>query len=243
MKRPDIEKLREAVHGRDGHYVAGLSKETFDDLTDYILTLEALAGPCTVSPGPVVTELRKLHPVPPEDKRLGAWCPECGPQRMVDEDGCCLSCGGNAIGDGADDAIRALGVLTAPKPELPQGWYEPHPETMSDGAVMALTDNYAEVLITKDGRLVTAMSPQAVSVPVAAVAYAFHRAGLLPTTALKNLQILHDPDFEDDDDWWLMARIPRNGEFDPENWKYVGCFATEQLAREALAALFTTGVE
>lgn len=57
-----------------------------------------------------------------------------------------------------------------------------------------------------------------------------------------NIRIIHDPDDADpeEDDWWLQVRIPKNGKFDADNWKFVGCFATEQLAQEALAGLLPT---
>ena len=32
------------------------------------------------------------------------WCPQCGPDVDVDEDGCCGACGADATGDGADRA-------------------------------------------------------------------------------------------------------------------------------------------
>ena len=34
------------------------------------------------------------------------WCPQCGPDVDVDEDGCCGACGADATGDGADRAHR-----------------------------------------------------------------------------------------------------------------------------------------
>lgn len=38
----------------------------------------------------------------------GSWCPECGPHVGVDEDGCCASCGCQAHGKGADEALVAM---------------------------------------------------------------------------------------------------------------------------------------
>lgn len=54
-----------------------------------------------------------------------------------------------------------------------------------------------------------------------------------------NIRIIHDPDDEDpdEDDWWLQVRIPKNGEPCEGNWKFVGCFATKELAEQALAGL------
>lgn len=34
------------------------------------------------------------------------WCPGCGPSVRVDEDGCCLTCGATAMGEGAVEALR-----------------------------------------------------------------------------------------------------------------------------------------
>lgn len=41
---------------------------------------------------------------------IGAWCSDCGPLELVDEDGCC-SCGGYALGDGANLAHRYRAAL------------------------------------------------------------------------------------------------------------------------------------
>lgn len=38
------------------------------------------------------------------------WCPHCGPHVAIDEDGACR-CGADAHGDGADEAVTALGVV------------------------------------------------------------------------------------------------------------------------------------
>lgn len=48
-------------------------------------------------------------PLPePELRAKGSWCPECGPNVMVDEDGLCAGCGSTAMGPGADAALTAL---------------------------------------------------------------------------------------------------------------------------------------
>jgi hypothetical protein len=44
----------------------------------------------------------------------GTWCPECGPNVKVDEEGLCVSCGAVAIGNGANAALRALSTRPAP---------------------------------------------------------------------------------------------------------------------------------
>ena len=38
------------------------------------------------------------------------WCPQCGPREAVglDEDGCCKTCGADATGPGADQALDLL---------------------------------------------------------------------------------------------------------------------------------------
>lgn len=41
-------------------------------------------------------------------KKLVAWCPSCGPLFGTDEDGCCVTCGCTAVGDGAAKALRLL---------------------------------------------------------------------------------------------------------------------------------------
>ena len=37
-----------------------------------------------------------------------SWCPQCGLGVDVDEDGCCVTCGATANGDGVEAAITAL---------------------------------------------------------------------------------------------------------------------------------------
>lgn len=36
------------------------------------------------------------------------WCPQCGHGVSVDEDGLCVHCGADAVGEGAEDAHRIL---------------------------------------------------------------------------------------------------------------------------------------
>lgn len=36
------------------------------------------------------------------------FCVECGPNVKVDEDGCCVTCGGNAMGRWAERAVGAI---------------------------------------------------------------------------------------------------------------------------------------
>lgn len=42
---------------------------------------------------------------------LGSWCPECGSNVSVDEDGCCNACGCSAVGAGADEAHATIADL------------------------------------------------------------------------------------------------------------------------------------
>lgn len=42
---------------------------------------------------------------------LGSWCPQCGSNVSVDEDGCCISCGCCAVGQGADEAFATIADL------------------------------------------------------------------------------------------------------------------------------------
>jgi hypothetical protein len=39
---------------------------------------------------------------------VSGWCPQCGPINVVDEDGCCVTCGCDALGEGATTALLAL---------------------------------------------------------------------------------------------------------------------------------------
>jgi len=39
---------------------------------------------------------------------MNTWCPQCGPHAVIDEDGCCLICGSDAVGDGADKAVALI---------------------------------------------------------------------------------------------------------------------------------------
>ena len=44
----------------------------------------------------------------PTDRRVSKyfpWCPQCGPGLSVDEDGCCMICGADAMGDVANEAM------------------------------------------------------------------------------------------------------------------------------------------
>ncbi len=44
---------------------------------------------------------------------VNGWCPQCGPVRSIDEDGCCKTCGCDASGEGAERAIQALELVAA----------------------------------------------------------------------------------------------------------------------------------
>jgi hypothetical protein len=54
------------------------------------------------------------QPEPPGVSEPATWCPQCGPRVAVDEDGCCASCGADAMGPGADQALAALRVAEPP---------------------------------------------------------------------------------------------------------------------------------
>jgi len=41
-----------------------------------------------------------------DDNWTGSWCPQCGPDVKVDEDGCCVHCGCDCTGEGAELALR-----------------------------------------------------------------------------------------------------------------------------------------
>ena len=42
---------------------------------------------------------------------MSSWCPQCGPNVEVDEDGCCAGCGATAMGPGADGAHKIKRAL------------------------------------------------------------------------------------------------------------------------------------
>jgi len=42
------------------------------------------------------------------DHPNNTWCPQCGYGISVDEEGCCISCGGDAMGEGVDAAVALL---------------------------------------------------------------------------------------------------------------------------------------
>lgn len=61
---------------------------------DHLLAeLHALAG----EPSPATDE---------QDGHLGSFCPECGWDVTVDEDGCCAGCGATAVGLAVDELVR-----------------------------------------------------------------------------------------------------------------------------------------
>ena len=41
------------------------------------------------------------------------WCPQCGADVRVDEDGCCQGCGADAVGEGADEAHSLRKLVAA----------------------------------------------------------------------------------------------------------------------------------
>ena len=45
--------------------------------------------------------------------REATFCPECGPDVEIDEEGCCLTCGATAVGSAAKDIARLQAVVDA----------------------------------------------------------------------------------------------------------------------------------
>jgi hypothetical protein len=39
---------------------------------------------------------------------MESFCAQCGPNVKLDEDGCCIGCGGSAMGDGVDTLSTKL---------------------------------------------------------------------------------------------------------------------------------------
>lgn len=48
----------------------------------------------------------------------GTWCPECGPNVRICEEGMCASCGNVAVGAGTETALKIRDELVALKAEL-----------------------------------------------------------------------------------------------------------------------------
>ena len=46
-----------------------------------------------------------------EDEKMKTFCPECGFNIEVDEDGCCIDCGATAVGN-AVDMLHKKGEIT-----------------------------------------------------------------------------------------------------------------------------------
>jgi hypothetical protein len=38
--------------------------------------------------------------------KMNTFCPECGPNVSIDEDGCCVTCGATAIGSAVNEAVK-----------------------------------------------------------------------------------------------------------------------------------------
>lgn len=47
---------------------------------------------------------KMLRDASADPARNASWCPQCGPDVACDEDGCCVTCGADAVGDGANQA-------------------------------------------------------------------------------------------------------------------------------------------
>ena len=56
--------------------------------------------------GPIEAPISEPQKEP--DGWTGSWCPQCGPNVKVDEDGCCVTCGCTAVGDGVEQAQKLL---------------------------------------------------------------------------------------------------------------------------------------
>ena len=53
-----------------------------------------------------------------------SWCPQCGPDVRVDEEGLCNSCGSTAIGDGAERAAKLRKLLRELAPLMDEAMLE-----------------------------------------------------------------------------------------------------------------------
>ena len=54
---------------------------------------------------------------------MSSWCPQCGPNVEVDEDGCCAGCGATAMGPGADGAHKLKRTLEGLVGASTRPWY------------------------------------------------------------------------------------------------------------------------
>lgn len=66
-----------------------------------------------------------MTPSAPTCRECGehAWCPQCGPGVRIDEDGCCATCGADAVGEGADVAHHAEALGYARGIEAAAKWF------------------------------------------------------------------------------------------------------------------------
>lgn len=54
----------------------------------------------------------------PTGRWTASWCPQCGPDVAVDEDGCCATCGATATGTAATHAVVLLRILEFDQDDL-----------------------------------------------------------------------------------------------------------------------------
>ena len=102
-----FEVLEEQVHAQaeiqleheNNHSTCNVNADIVSELAEHVA---ALAGRLNTLEG----RAAKLHKA--EDDTGATWCPVCGPNVSVDEDGDCLDCGLCATGSGANRAVAAL---------------------------------------------------------------------------------------------------------------------------------------
>lgn len=97
----DLEQLGDYVREADGH-----EDDMWADALGINERAELIAGAIN-SLQPLVDRVREL-----QGDNLAQWtgtlCPECGPNVLVDEDGCCNGCGACATGRGVEAVIRII---------------------------------------------------------------------------------------------------------------------------------------
>lgn len=78
------------------HCRRDVAQSACGDEVDDLEAIKQHSMTCTANP--LVQELERLRELARPILSAGALCVECGPNVRIDEDGCCITCGGSAVG-------------------------------------------------------------------------------------------------------------------------------------------------